>query len=177
MRTPPLLAALLLLLAPPNVGGIPAPQDGVLDADLTKVATDRLGAEMKNVLAQLDRDSTRPVAVRNELKRKISKLKVAVYTTPRTLDEVVAAYERQIANATFLFGDRDLFIDLAELSRTVGCSLDPQASTVWSGKRGRSARWSREDGMVEIDIEDHLIDPRDCKITKRTVVMISSVAN
>ena len=44
-----------------------------------------------------------------------------------------------------------------------------------AGRRGRSARWNRADGALEIDVEDRLIDPRSGAILEKTVVLVTSL--
>lgn len=172
-----LLVPLLVLLAglPPGPGGVPAPPDGAIDAALTKEAGDRAAAEMKSALAQLDQDPSRPASVKAELKRKIANMKVVVYTTPKSLDESVAFYEQKISTATFLFGERNLLSDADEIAKSGGFRLDDATAKEWTGKFGRSARWSRPDGSAEIDIEDHLVDPKTGKISKKTIVMVTAL--
>ncbi len=169
---------LLILLAggpgPGPIAGIPVPLEGAFDADLTKAASERVAAEMKTVLAQLDKDP-RPESVKGEIRRKISRVKVAVYTSTKPLDEVVAFYEQRVPNATFIFAERGLMHDAEELARSAGFRIDVETEKAWAGKSGRSARWSREDGSVEIDVEDHLIDPRNGKISPRPVVMVTGI--
>jgi hypothetical protein len=174
-----LLALSAVLAAAPAsapIAGVPLPPDAVFETELTRVATDRARLEMKSVLAQLDRDGSQSQEAKNDLKQKLSRLKIAVYTTPRTLDETVAAYEKKLENASFLSGERNLLADLIEVAKAGGFSVTPEAQKAWTGKTIRSVRWGRGDGAVEIDIEDHLIDPRDGKVSKKTVVLITSVA-
>lgn len=170
----PLLVVLLLAGGSSVFPGIPAPPEGVYEAELTKAANARAQVEIKGALAQLERDTSIPPAQKKEIRRKIERLRVAVYTTPKTLDETVAFYERQIPSANFLFGDRNLLDDAADIARSGGFELPAPITAEWGGKRGRSARWSQTDGSAEIDVEDHLIDPRDATIRKRTVVLLSS---
>jgi hypothetical protein len=130
---------------------------------------------MKEVLGQLERDTTRSASEKAELRKRIAALKIAVYTTPRTLDETVGFYERTTQDASFIFAQRSLLNDLHELARTSGLAFDSSLEKTWAGATGRSARWSRQDGSTEIDIDDHLIDPRDGTITKKTVVLVTTL--
>ena len=173
-----LLAALLGLLfaagaPPPTIPGVPQPPEGVFEEAITKVATDRAKEEMKAALEKLEKDGTIPEAQKREIKGKLVHLKVAVFTTPKTLDEIVAFYEKEIAAAQFNFGERDVLGDAHDLAAASGFKLDPDVERAWVGKRGRTARWSREDRSLEIDVEDTLIDPRDGKISKKTVVLMT----
>ena len=173
-----LLTALLgFLLAagppPPAIPGVPPPPEGVFEEAITKTATERATQEMKAALERLDKDSTIPEAQKREIKGKLVHLKIAVFTTPKTLDEIVAFYEKEIAAAQFNFGERDVLGDARDLATASGFKLDPQTESAWVGKRGRTARWGREDRNLEIDVEDTLIDPRDGKITKKTVVLVT----
>ncbi|MEO6324717.1 MAG: hypothetical protein ABIT01_06645 [Thermoanaerobaculia bacterium] len=161
--------------APAPIAGVPLPPDPVFETELTRVATERARLELKGVLAQLEGDRSQSVQAKTEMKQKLSRLKIAVYTTPRSLDETVAVYEKKIEKATFLFGERNLLADLLDVARAGGFSVTPEAQKAWTGKTVRSARWGREDGAVEIDVEDHLIDPRNGQVAKKTVVLITSI--
>jgi hypothetical protein len=132
---------------------------------------------MKDALALLEKDATRSSAEKAEVKHRISQLKIAVYTTSKSIDAVVTEYERVLTTSEFVFGERGLLEDLIELSRAGAFTIDAGTEKEWRGKRGRSARWHKLDGTIGIDIEDHLIDPRTGKITKKTVVMISSAGS
>src|SRR5438067_914137 len=167
-----LLLAVLIATGSP-VPGVPAPPDGVLEAGLTKAAMDRASAEMKTALAKLEKDASIPEATKRDIKSKIARLKVAVFTTPKTLEETVEFYERQVTGARFLMGERDVLGDAHDLAAASGITMDPDVERAWAGKRGRSARWSRDDKGLEIDVEDTLIDPRDAKISKKTVVLLT----
>jgi hypothetical protein len=172
------LVALALAIAAAPVSpirGVPMPPEGVVDVELTKAATERAFAEMKTALTQLEKDPSIPEQTKRQIKGKIASLKIAVITTPKSLDETVAFYERQMAGVQFIFAERDVLHDARELAGASGLTLDPEVERTWTGKRGRSARWSREDTTLEIDIEDTLIDPRDAKITKRTIVLLTSL--
>ena len=169
----------LLLAGPPAspVPAVPMPPGGSVDAELTGVYAARAAAEMRSALAQLERDSSRSRAEKDDLKKRISKLKIAVLTSTSSLDEVVAFYEKEIPRARFIFGERDLMSDLNEGIRSGAIKGDPEAARKLAGQRGRSARWNREDGRLEIDIEDTLIDPRDGKVTRKTIVLVTSLAD
>jgi len=170
------LAVLLAAPAVSPIPGVPIPPDGVLEPELTKAATDRATAEMRAGLARLEKDVTIPDNVKRDIKAKIIRMKIAVFTTPKTLDETVAFYEKSMTGATFIFGERDVLGDAHELATASGLRMDPEVERAWQGKRGRSARWSREDKGLEIDVEDTLIDPRDAKISRKTVVLVTSVS-
>ena len=98
-------------------------------------------------------------------------------TTARPLDEVAAFYEKTVPRAEFVFGVRDLAADLDEAIRAGAIKADPERVREASGKQGRSARWTREAERLSIAIEDHLVDPRDGRITKKTVVLVTSFEN
>src|ERR1700730_2638495 len=112
----PAVSTLILLLAgsPSPVGGVSAPPGGTLDADLTRVYSERAAVETKEALAQLERDSSRTHAEKNDLKKRLAKLKIAVFTTLRGLDECVAVYEKTVPRSRFIFGERNLAADLEE---------------------------------------------------------------
>jgi hypothetical protein len=141
-----LLVAMLLAAGTTSpIPGVPMPPGGVLEPELTKAATERATAEMRARLAQLDKDPSIPDNVKRDIKAKIIRLKIAVFTTPKTLDETVAFYEKEVSGATFIFGERDVLGDARELAAASGLRIDLEVERAWQGKRGRSARWSRED--------------------------------
>jgi hypothetical protein len=154
---------------------VPLPPEGALEPELTKAAATRADAEMKAALKVLDGDPSIPADQKREIKAKITRFKIAVFTTAKSFDDTVLFYQKEIVGAQFLIGERDVLGDLQELAATTGIVVPQEAVRDWSGKRGRSARWSRQDKSLEIDIEDTLIDPRDGKISKKTVVLVTSV--
>lgn len=171
----PAVLGLLLAVSPsPAVGGVTLPPDAVFEPELTKAANARAQVEAKAALARLEQDRSIPSSAKAEIRKKIERLKVAVYTSPRSLDETVAYFEQTVSAANFLFGERPVLDDAAEVARAGGFSLPQTAVESWSGKRGRTARWSRDDGSLEVDVEDHLIDPRDATIRKQTVVLLTT---
>ena len=165
-------ASLLFAVAGP-VPGVPAPPGGRFEGEMTAVVAARAAAQMKPLLDEMERDPSQPESVKADIRRKASRLTVAVYTAPGTIDELVAFYSGKVAGASFLFSEREIGKDLAETAQLGGFSLAPAAVKEWEGKKGRSARWARPDGTLEIDIEDHLIDPRDGRVTKQVVVMVT----
>jgi hypothetical protein len=169
----PLLVSMLLAVAPVFPGVAPPPA-GTFEEELTRIASERAMHELKDALAKLDRDTTIPESKKREIRRKTAKVRLALYTTPKTPDELVTFYEQSIRGATFVYSQRDILTDLQEVARVGGLTLDPAVTGAWQGKTGMSARWSRDDGSLEIDIEDYLIDPRDAKVTRKTVVLITS---
>jgi hypothetical protein len=172
----PLLLASLLGAPPVSpVPGVPLPPGGVVDGDLTRVFAERATAETREALARLERDTSRSTAEKDELKKRMSRLKIAVFTSTKTLDELVAFYEKEIPKARFVFGVRDLASDLSEGIRSGVIKADAGSAKKLSGQRGRSARWHGEEGLLGIDIEDTLIDPRDGKVTRKTVVLVTSM--
>src|SRR5262249_52318849 len=119
--------------------------------------------------------TSRSRAEKEELKKRMSRLKIAVFTSPRGLDELVTFYEKEIPQARFVFAQRNLQSDLQEGIRTGAIKADPKTPKKLAGQRGRSARWLGEDGSIEIDIEDTLIDPRNGKVTRKTVVLATGL--
>ncbi len=168
------LVSLLWLAEPAPVKGVPPPPGGRFEAEMTKVVSDRAKVEMQALLADLERTS-QPAGTKAEIKRRLAGLKVAVYTTPKSFDETVAFYEGPAMRAFFLKGDRDILADLREWARTAGIAVDAAVETEWAGKSGRTARWTKEDDSLQVVVEDHLIDPRDGKVTATTVVLVTSL--
>lgn len=164
------------LAAPASpIPGVPFPPGGEIDPVLTQVLTDRAAAETRQVLARLDADTSRSAAEKAELKKRLAKLKIAVFTTPKSVDESVAAYERQIPQSRFIFAERNLEADLKDGMKSGAIQADAAAVAKAAGQRGRSARWNRTDGALEIDIEDHFIDPRTGAILAKTIVLVTSL--
>ncbi len=172
----PLFGALLFLAASP-ITGVPLPPDGAVDQVFTEIYANRAAAETKAALAQLDADPSRSSVEKKEIKKRLEKLKVVVLTTPKTLDEVVAFYEREVKDARFNFAVRNLEADLAEGIRTGAIQGDPSVVAKAAGQRSRSARWNRADGALEIAIEDHLVDPRTGEIVSKTIVLVTSLGD
>jgi hypothetical protein len=172
------LALTLVLAAPASpIPGVPFPPGGEIDPVFTQVFTDRAAAETRSAIARLDADTSRSAAEKAELKKRLGKLKIAVFTTAKTVDETVAAYERQIPQARFIFAERNLEADLKDGIKSGAIQADAAAVAKAVGQRGRSARWNRADGALEIDVEDHLIDPRTGAILARTVVLVTSLGD
>jgi hypothetical protein len=172
----PLLPFLLFLAASP-VAGVPLPPDGAVDQVFTEIYASRAAAETKAALAQLETDTTRSSSEKKEIKRRLEKLKIVVLATPKTLDETVAFYEREVKGARFTFAVRNLEADLKEGMRSGAIKGDPSVVAKAAGQRGRSARWNREDGALEIAIEDHLLDPRTGEILAKTIVLVTSLGD
>lgn len=190
MNPEPLLALVLLAAAPsptpvgasyavfPSpIAGVPLPPDGVVDAELTRLRTEQANVERQQALAQLDADRKLSAREKAEIRGKLVSMKVAVMTTARPLDEVAAFYEKTVPRAEFVFGVRDLAADLDEAMRAGAIKADPERAREAAGKQGRSARWTREAERLSIAIEDYLVDPRDGRITKKTVVLVTSFGN
>ena len=183
-------AALLLLLMPPvaaptpaaptfpvvvsPISGVPLPPEGAVENELTRLKTQQAEVERQQALAQLDADRKLSKAQKADIRRKLASLKIVVMTTMRPIEEVVAFYERTVPRAVFFFGVRDLAADLEEGIRSGAIQAPPERVTEAAGRQGRSARWMRESERVSIAVEDHLVDPRDGKITKKTVVLVTS---
>ena len=169
---PPIAAFLLFALAGP-VPGVPAPPGGRFESEITAVVAARAAAQMKPLLEEMERDLSQPESVKAEIRKKASRLRVAVYTFPGTIDDLAAFYAGKVPGVSFLFTEREIGKDLAETALAGGFALAPSLAKEWQGKKGRSARWARSDGSLEIDIEDHLIDPRDGRVTRQGVVMVT----
>jgi nitrogenase molybdenum-iron protein alpha/beta subunit len=172
----PLLAFLSLfwLSEAAPVKGVPPPPGGRFEAEITKVVSDRAKVEMKALLAELERTS-QPADTKAEIKRRLAGLKVAVYTTPKAWGETVDFYEGPPMRVLFLKGERDILADLRDYARTAGIAVDPAVEKSWTGKSGKTARWTKDDDTLQIVVEDHLIDPRDGKVTPVTVVLVTSL--
>ncbi len=172
----PLLALLTLfwLAEPAPVKGIPPPPGGRFEPEMTKVVSDRAKVEMQAVLTELER-SAQPPEAKAEIRRRLSGLRLAVYTTPRGWEETVAFYEGAPMQLVFLKGERDILGDLREWARSAGLGVDASAEKAWAGKLGRTARWTKDDETLQVVVEDHLIDPRDGKVSETTVVLVTSL--
>jgi hypothetical protein len=168
------LLALLWLAEPAPVKGVPAPPGGRYEEGITKVVSDRAKVEMQGLLAELER-MAQPPETKAEIKRRLAGLKVVVYTTSKSWDETVAFYEGTPTRLYFLKGERDILADLREYARGAGIAVDPAVEKAWTGKFGKTARWTKEDDTLQLVIEDHLIDPRDGKVTPMTVVLVTSL--
>jgi hypothetical protein len=155
------------------IPGVPLPPNGTLDAELTRIEAARAAAEAGDALARVDADSSLSKKEKAELRKKISSLKVAVFTSPLLIEQVVAFYEKTVPRAEFVFGVRDLSHDLQEGIRAGVIKAPPERVKEAQGKRGRSARWTRDD-RISIAIEDQLVDPRDGRIYPKTVVLVTS---
>ena len=172
------LVLALVLAAPTSpIPGVPFPPGGEIDPVFTQVFTDRAAAETRSAIARLEADTSRSAAEKAELKKRLGKLKIAVFTTAKSVDETVAAYERQIPQARFIFAARNLEADLRDGITSGAIQADAAAVAKAAGRTGRSARWNRADGALEIDVEDHLIDPRTGAILARTVVLVTSLGD
>ena len=170
------LSLALVLAAPVSpIPGVPFPPGGEIDPVFTQVFTDRAAAETRHAMARLDADTSRSAAEKAELKKRLSKLRIAVFTTAKSVDETVAAYERQLPQSRFVFAERNLEADLRDGIKSGAIQADAAAVAKAAGQRGRSARWNRADGALEIDIEDRLIDPRTGAILAKTIVLVTSL--
>jgi hypothetical protein len=159
------------------IPGIPFPPGGEIDPVLTQVFTDRAAAETRSAVARLDADTSRTAAEKAELKKRLGKLRIAVFTTAKSVDEAVAAYERQLPEARFIFAERNLEADLVDGMKSGAIQANAAAVAKAAGRRGRSARWNRADGALEIDIENSLIDPRSGAILEKTIVLVTSLGD
>lgn len=167
----------LLFLAASPIAGVPLPPDGAVDQVFTEIYANRAAAETKAALAQLESDAARPAAEKKEIRKRLEKLRVVVLTTPRTLDEAVAFYEREVKGARFIFAVRSLEADLWDGIKTGAIKGDEASIAKAAGQRGRSARWNRADGALEIAIEDNILDPRNGAIVPKTVVLVTSLGD
>lgn len=170
-----LLGVLLFAVSP--IPGVPLPPDGAVDVVFTEIFAARAAVETKAALMQLDADKSRPAGEKKEIRKRLEKLRVVVLTTPKSLDEAVAFYEREIAGARFIFAVRSLEADLRDGMRSGAIKADEGAVARAAGKQGRSARWNRADGLLEIAIEDALLDPRNGAIVTKTVVLVTSLGD
>ncbi len=168
---------ILLFLAASPIAGVPLPPDGAVDQVFTEIYANRAAAETKAALAQLDADTTRSSSEKKEIRKSLEKLKVVVLTTPKSLDEAVAFYEREVKGARFIFAVRNLEADLRDGIKSGAIKGDESAVAKAAGQRGRSARWNRADGALEIAIEDHILDPRSGAIVSKTVVLVTSLGD
>lgn len=168
--------ALFWLADPSPIKGVPPPPGGVFETEITKVVSDHAKVEMQGLLAELERMS-QPAETKAEIRRRLAGLKVAVYTTPKSWDETVAFYEGPAMKVIFLKGQRDILADLRDYARSAGIAVDPGAETAWTGKSALTARWTKDDETLQIVVEDHLIDPRDGKVTSKTVVLVTKLGS
>ncbi len=167
----------LLFLAASPIAGVPLPPDGAVDQVFTEIYASRAATETRAALAQLDADSSRSSGEKKEIRKRLERLKVVVLTTPKTLDEAVAFYEREVKGARFIFAVRNLEADLRDGMSAGAIKGDPSVVAKAAAQRSRSARWNRNDGALEIAIEDHLIDPRTGEILAKTIVLVTSLGN
>lgn len=165
---------LSLAVVPSPIPGVPLPPEGAVDAGLTRLRQEQADTERQQALARLDADGRLSKKEKAVIRGKLALMKVAVMTTALPIDEVAAFYEKTVKGAEFLFGVRDLAADLEEGIRSGAIKATPEQVREAAGQQGRSARWTREAERLSIAIEDHLIDPRDGKITKKTVVLVTS---
>lgn len=165
----------LLFLAAPSIPGVPPPPDGAVDLVFTEIFATRAAVETKAALTQLDADSTRSSSEKKEIRKRLEKLKVVVFTTPKNLDETVAFYEREVKGARFIFAVRNLEADLRDGIKSGAIKGDESAVAKAAGQTSRSARWNRTDRTLEIAIEDHFLDPRTGAIVAKTVVLVTSL--
>lgn len=161
--------------APPTVGGVEPPPGPTYEAELTKVASEAAQREMRSGLEQVEKDPTVPPDMKAELKKKLARLKLAMYSSTATLDECVNYYEAKIPGSAFTFGVRGTLADVVELSKIAGFPVPASAVSSLEKEQTRSARWNSRDGLLQITVEDHLIDPRDGKVAKKTVVLVTSL--
>ena len=173
----PTPAAPSYAVVPSPIPGVPLPPEGAVDTELTRLRLQQADVERQQALAQLDANRKLSKKEKAEIRGKLVSMRIAVMTTARPLDEVAAFYEKTVPRAEFVFGVRDLAADLDEAIRAGAIKADPERVREAAGKQGRSARWTREAERLSIAIEDHLVDPRDGRITKKTVVLVTSFEN
>ena len=143
---------------------------------MTKVVMDRAMVEMQALLTDLERTG-QPAEAKSDIRRRLTRLKIAVYTTAKGWEETVAFYEGPPLRGYFLKGERDILADLREYARGAGIVVDPAAEKAWAGKSGKTARFTKDDNSLQVVVEDHLIDPRDGKVTPTTVVLVTSLGS
>ena len=168
------LLSLFWLADPATVKAVPPPPGGKFEPEMTKVVSDRAKVEMQALLDQLEQGA-QPPETKKEIRRRLAGLKVAVYTTAKSWEETVAFYEGPVMRIVFLKGDRDILGDLRDYARATGIPVDAATEKAWAGKWGKTARWTKDDESLQIVVEDHLIDPRDGKVTPKTVVLVTSL--
>lgn len=174
----PILALLSLfwLADPASAKDVPPPPGGRFETEMTKVVSDRAKVEMQGILAQLEQ-AAQPAETKALVRRRLAGLKVAVYTTSKSWEETVAFYEGPALRAYFLKGERDVLADLRDYARAAGIAVDPEVEKRWTGKSTKTARWTKADETLQVVVEDHLIDPRDGKVTATTVVLVTSLGS
>ena len=170
------LLSLFWLADPSSAKDVPPPPGGRFEAEMTKVVSERAKVEMQGLLAQLEQAS-QPAETKALVKRRLAGLKVAVYTTAKGWEETVAFYEGPPLGAYFLKGERDILADLRDYARAAGIPVDPEAEKRWTGKSAKTARFTKGDETLQVVVEDHLIDPRDGKVTATTVVLVTSLGS
>jgi hypothetical protein len=175
-----LIPIIFLALAadPGPVSGIPSPPGGTYEIELSKLAAEKAKTELAVQLEAALKDPTVSAAEKSEVKSRIAavRLRLAIYTTDKSLEETIAFYGENVRGATFLIAERNILLDVAEVALAGKLQIPASVEKEWQGKTGRTARWTRDDQMVQISVEDYLIDPRDGKVTKKTVVLVSSFA-
>jgi hypothetical protein len=170
--------SILALVAEPGpVPGVPSPPAGTYEAELTGLAAEKAKAELAAQLDAALKDPSTSPAEKSEAKSRAAgvRLKLAIYTTPKSLEETVAFYGQKMKGASFLIAERNVLIDLAEVAQAGKFQVPASVEKEWKGKTGRTARWTREDQLLQISVEDYLIDPRDGKVSLKTVVLVTSI--
>ena len=128
----------------------------------------------------LEHEAAHTRAVNEVVDRFIEQQKFNLQRGMASLKETPAPNE-EIAKARWETGLRAIVAaakqQLLEGIRSGAINGDPELAKKFSGQRGRSARWHAEDGRLEIDMEDTLIDPRDGKVAKKTVVLATSLGD
>jgi hypothetical protein len=172
------LVLLALSAEPGPVTGIPAPPGGSYEAELSKLAVEKAKVELNAQLEAALKDPSVSQAEKAEVKSRIAavRLRLAIYTTDRSLEETIVFYGQKVKGAVFLVAERNVLLDLAEVAQAGKFQIPPSVEKEWQGKTGRTARWTRDDQMVQVSVEDYLIDPRDGRVSKKTVVLVSSFA-
>src|SRR5450756_2870538 len=144
------LALVLVLAAPVSPSpGIPFPPGGEIDPVFTQVFTDRAAGETRSAIGRLDADTSRSAAENATLKKRLGKLRIVVFTTAKSVDEAVAAYEKQLPEAQFIFAERNLEADLLNGMKSGEIPASAAALAKAAGRRGGLARWKRVDGALE----------------------------
>ena len=114
-----------------------------MDLVFTEIFADRAAVETKAALTQLDADSSRPSSEKKEIRKRLERLKIVVFTTPKNLDETVAFYEREVKGARFIFAVRNLEADLRDGIKSGAIKGDEaaiaKAAGQTAGRRGGTA--------------------------------------
>jgi hypothetical protein len=171
------LALLTLIAEPGQVPGVPPPPGAIYETELTKLAAEKAKTELDSQLQAVLKDPSATAEEKAQARTRAQsiRLKLAIYTTDKTLEETIAFYTQKVKGSSFLIAERSVVIDLAEVAQAGNFPVPPAVEKEWQGKNGRTARWTRTDQLLQISVEDYLIDPRDGRVSKKTVVLVTSI--